>query len=234
MVPLARRSRNELGTWTGLPSEMTSAAPEAAESVPSVTMKSVMRPLATSRPLASPTKPEARTASTQAAAMFQPWAEAHPSITAPSVIVEATDRSMPAVAMTKVWPTARTTRIAAATSIASKLLTVRKVGVAMKKTMTRTTRPTTAAQSAQKPTSRSRAVSGSVSRTPTAVFVSDMIHLCSRRRGRATSHPRRVRLSAGECLEGVVEGAERLREVADGLVGDVLGHQQHWGFDVRG
>src|SRR5919108_3369290 len=167
--------------------------------------------------------------------MFQPRADAQPSMTAPRVMVDATDRSMPAVAITNVCPTARTTRIAAATSIASTLPTVRNAGVAMKKTMDNATRPTPAAQSAKKPTSRSRAVSGSVSLTPTAVFVSDMMLLCCRRPGTgSTRSPGAVRSSAGQRLEGVVEGAERLGEAADGLVGDVLGDQQHRGLDVGG
>jgi len=42
-------------------------------------------------------------------------------------MADATDRSMPAVAITNVWPTARMTRIAAADSIASMLPRLRNV-----------------------------------------------------------------------------------------------------------
>src|SRR6476619_3842451 len=72
-------------------------------------------------------------------------------------MVAATDRPMPAVAMTNVWPTDRTIRIAEATRIEEMLPADRKVGFAAPKTTTRTTRPTSAAHSAQKPTSLRRA-----------------------------------------------------------------------------
>jgi len=66
------------------------------------------------------------------------------------VIVAEMDRSMPPVVMTNAWATARTMRIAAATSIAVMLPIVRNVGLRKLKTMTRTTSPIGAAFSAQK------------------------------------------------------------------------------------
>jgi hypothetical protein len=50
-----------------------------------------------------------------------------PNTTAARVIADATDKSMPAVAMTKVWPIASTIRIAAATSIDWMLPVLRNV-----------------------------------------------------------------------------------------------------------
>ena len=57
---------------------------------------------------------------------------------------------MPPVVITKVCPTARITRIAAATSIDWMLPVLRNVGLRIWKTMTSSTRPTAAAHSAQK------------------------------------------------------------------------------------
>ena len=69
---------------------------------------------------------------------------------APSMTSAASDRSMPAVMTTKVWPIDRTIRIAAATSSAWMLAPLRKTGCRMLKTMTSPIRPTAEAQSAQK------------------------------------------------------------------------------------
>ncbi len=71
--------------------------------------------------------------------------------------MDATDRSIPEVAMTKVCPMASTTRMAAATSIAWMLPGLRKVGFSDWKTTTRTTRPMSAAHSARFPGSSRRA-----------------------------------------------------------------------------
>src|SRR5689334_5468021 len=64
---------------------------------------------------------------------------------------------MPAVAITKVCPTDRMMRIAAATSIDSMFPAERNVGFNAPKMTMRATRPTRAAHSAQKPTSLARA-----------------------------------------------------------------------------
>ena len=52
--PVESLSRNVSMTVTGLPSARMSAAPEAAESMPSVTMKSVILPRAMTMPLIAP------------------------------------------------------------------------------------------------------------------------------------------------------------------------------------
>ena len=86
-----------------------------------MTMKSLIRARATSNPLTTPTT-AARDHGRQAEchpdrpAVGVDLAEGHG---AQSVIVDATDRSMPAVAITKVCPTDEMMRIAAATSIDS-------------------------------------------------------------------------------------------------------------------
>ena len=82
-----------------------------------------------------------------------------PNSTAPKVIMEATDRSMPPVTTTNVWSTVSTTRIAEATSIERMFPLDRKVGLTVWKITTSTTIPTAAAQSAQNAPSRSTAPS---------------------------------------------------------------------------
>jgi hypothetical protein len=67
---------------------------------------------------------------------------------AAKVMTEATDRSMPPVVMTKVWPTERITRIADEVRIASTLPVERKVELIDWNTTTRTTSPISAAHSA--------------------------------------------------------------------------------------
>ncbi|MEV8503442.1 hypothetical protein AB0368_01280 [Actinoplanes sp. NPDC051475] len=86
-------------------------------------------------------------------------------------MIDATDRSMPPVATTKVCPTARTTRMAEAISIERTLPLLRNVGLRIWKMITSASRPTRAAHSAQKPTSLRRWVQGSVSRAATVAVV---------------------------------------------------------------
>ena len=101
--------------------------------------------------------------------MPQPCAKAKPNTAAPNVMVEATERSMPPVITTNVWPTESTTRMAEATSIDRMLPADRNVGFASWKITTSTTSPTAAAQSAQNPPSRSRAPSAGAREVVVAV-----------------------------------------------------------------
>jgi len=66
------RSRKRSMIVTGLPSERTSAAPDAADSVPRVTMKSVILAIPMSRPLTTPTTAPAATATSAHSQTDQP------------------------------------------------------------------------------------------------------------------------------------------------------------------
>jgi hypothetical protein len=158
---------NRFSTVIGLPSARISARPAAADNAPRVTMKSVIRPLAMIVPLSRPTAPDAATPASIANQMLSVPVYTSPSTTAPNVMTEAMDKSMPAVATTKVWPTASTTRMALACSIASMLPPDTKVGSSTPKTMIRTTRPIGAASSGQG-AEASRLVRPAFSSTPWA------------------------------------------------------------------
>ena len=138
-----------LRTGCGLPSEMMSARPDAADKVPRVTMKSVIPPLATIVPLTRPTAEDATTPARIAHPIPAPEANTCPSTTAPNVMLDATDRSMPAVATTNVCPTARTTRIALACRMAWMLPLVRNVESSVPNTMTSRNKAAGAASSGQ-------------------------------------------------------------------------------------
>ena len=99
----------------GLPSAKISAAPDAADNMPRVTMKSVIRPREMISPLTRPTRSPVTTAATTAAS--RPASNTIPKITAASVIADAIDRSIPAVATTNVCPMASTIRMADDVSI---------------------------------------------------------------------------------------------------------------------
>ena len=78
-------------------------------------MKSVIRPCEMISPLTRPTSSPVTTAATTAAS--RPASNTMPKITAASVIADAIDRSMPAVATTNVCPIASTIRMADDVSI---------------------------------------------------------------------------------------------------------------------
>ena len=67
-----RSSMVRLITSTGLPSEMMSASPAAMLSEPSVTMKSVIRALAITKPLRNPTAAPTSTAARIASQIERP------------------------------------------------------------------------------------------------------------------------------------------------------------------
>ncbi len=98
----------------------------------------------------APMTPPARKAITNAGQKPRPACQASPKPTAATVMVEAIDRSMPPVVITKVCATPRMTRIAAASSIALMLPRVKKVGLRIENTTISATSPTGAAFSAQK------------------------------------------------------------------------------------
>src|SRR3954471_15328044 len=132
-------------------------------------------------------------------------------------MVEATERSMPAVATTNVCPTARTTRIALACRMASMLPVVRNVESSAPKTRTRTSRAAGAASSGH---------GAAGSRWPALVVVvlggglGGVIVAVMETFSFAVSGTARPLLR--QAVEGVVEGRERGRELGDRLVGDVL------------
>lgn len=70
--PVDSRSRKVLMTVTGLPSASTRAAPDAAESMPRVTMKSVILPRAMMTPLTRPAARPVTMAASMAPARPQP------------------------------------------------------------------------------------------------------------------------------------------------------------------
>ena len=162
----------------GLPSAKISAAPEAADSVPSVTMKSVMRPRAMSRPLSRPTAKPATSAARIAGT--RPIPKTSPKTTAASVIADAIDRSMPAVATTKVCPSASTIRMAADVSIDSMLPRLKKVGLSTWKTIVSTTSAIGAAHAARLAGSRTFRHAGCSAFGWVAAFDAQRLGVCSR------------------------------------------------------
>ena len=112
-------------------------------------MKSVIFPLVIRTPLRMPTPVPTTTATRIDTRMGAPLAWVSPSAIAASVMVEATDRSMPAVPTTKVCPITRTIRMAAAWSMAPTFPDDRKPGSAMPNAMSRSTRAAGAASSGQ-------------------------------------------------------------------------------------
>src|SRR5918992_1504928 len=96
-------------------------------------------------PLKAPTANPAASPSSRARGSGQPqWAKATPMRLPDSAAVDATDRSMPAETMTRVWPTARIAGTEYWRSTLRTLSAVRKSGVAMKNPSTSSSRMATA------------------------------------------------------------------------------------------
>src|SRR3712207_172676 len=122
---------------------MTFAVPRAIESIARVAMNGGSFATVTPRPLASPQRPPTRTAAMMLSHSGQPaLCDVQPRIIIDKANTAATDRSIPAVMMTNVIPSARITRMVTWSRMLSRLLAVRKNGVAMKRATQRTRRPT--------------------------------------------------------------------------------------------
>ena len=93
--PLDSFSSSGLMTVVGLPSARISASPDATDSVPRVAMKSVILPRDDDQPVDDADR-GARQRGAARTAASRPVVEHHPKNTAANVIVEATDRSIPA------------------------------------------------------------------------------------------------------------------------------------------
>ena len=96
-------------------------------------------------PLSRPTKAPAIILIRQHFQSDQPFVNAKPKDTAPKVMVELTDRSIPAVKTVKVWPTTMIVGIAAATKILFKFQSVKNSAgaIRLKKPITKTNAATT-------------------------------------------------------------------------------------------
>ena len=143
-------------------------------------MKSVIRPRAMISPLTRPTRSPVTTAATTAAS--RPASNTMPKITAASVIAEAIDRSIPAVATTNVWPIASTIRMADEVSIDVRLPRLRNVGLSAWKTIASTTSAIGAAQVARfagSSTARQPGVAGaSARRSSSRVAATEAVVIC--------------------------------------------------------
>src|SRR5699024_8728326 len=116
----------------GEPSEMTKVAPRAMDIMASVAIKEGILPKAVAIPQMAPAN---RPVSRPAISVSQPGiltsVKKDAETIAPSAATEPTERSMPAVMMTKVMPNAKIATVAAWMPILRKLLTVKKCGVAI-------------------------------------------------------------------------------------------------------
>src|SRR5215216_3422935 len=212
-------------TSTGLPSEMTSASPAAMLSEPSVTMKSLIRALAITKPLMKPTAAPTSSAASIASQIDRPSEYSWPSTTPESVSTDPIERSMPAVATANVCPIASTIRTADAASTDSMLSPVRKTSEISPKTTIRTMNAGMTVHSAQKPGSLIRPRSSSIARgsasgraaaaAPPPAVVVGLLMSAPDQRG-----------------ERVVVGLDRLREVLLSLGHVVLVDDLHRRLDV--
>ena len=119
--------------------------------MPRVTIKSLIFRFAMISPFSKPTNVPAIVPNKTHCKSGQPLVKANPKVTAPKVMVELTDRSMPAVKTVKVWPTAIIAGIEAATKILFRFQSVRNSAGAMApKNAITNTKATTTSQSDQK------------------------------------------------------------------------------------
>ena len=139
--PVAKNRNDGENPEMGLPFEYNRAAPRATLIIPRVEIKGGSLPNVIKRPFTKPQPSPTANPLIMAIGMGSPVCKTLASTTPEKAKIDPTERSIPAVMITKVIPTAMIALIAVCWAIFSKIEIVKKYGVRIHSTTTSTINP---------------------------------------------------------------------------------------------